>query len=55
MCGFCNLWMCVCVYGFCNVWVCVCVGFGNLCTSVYFVLFIVLFMYIYLFFLFVLV
>ena len=30
MCGFCNVWMCVCVgvcmYGFCNVWMCVCVG-----------------------------
>jgi hypothetical protein len=31
MCGFCNVWVCVCVgfvmCGFCNVWVCVCVGF----------------------------
>ena len=27
MCGFCNVWVCVCV-GFCNVWVCVCVGFA---------------------------
>ena len=37
MCGFCDVWvsvcvgfvMCGCVYvcGFCNVWVCVCVGF----------------------------
>ena len=32
-CGFCNVWVCVCVcvgfvmYGFCKVWVCVCVGF----------------------------
>jgi hypothetical protein len=30
MCGFCNVWVCVCVLsvmcGFCNVWVCVCVG-----------------------------
>ena len=31
MCGFCDVWVCVCVgvcmCGFCNVWVCVCVGF----------------------------
>jgi hypothetical protein len=43
MCGFCNVWVCVCMgfvmcgcvllcvgvcmYGYCNVWVCVCVGF----------------------------
>ena len=37
MCGFCNVWVCVCVgfvmygcgcmCGFCNVWVCVCAGF----------------------------
>jgi len=33
MCGFCNVWLCVCMCGFCNmwvcvyVWVCVCVGF----------------------------
>ena len=36
MCGFCNVWVCVCVgfvmcgcrmCGFCNLWVCVCVGF----------------------------
>jgi len=38
MCGYCNVFVCVCVYvgvfnvcvcmcGFCNVWVCVCVGF----------------------------
>ena len=37
MCGFCNVWVCVCVgfvmcgcvcmCGFYNVWVCVCVGF----------------------------
>jgi hypothetical protein len=41
MCGFCNVWVCVCVgfvmcgcmcvlvcmCGFCNVWVCVCVCF----------------------------
>jgi hypothetical protein len=36
MCGFCNVWVCVCVgfvmcgcvciYGFCNVWVCVYMG-----------------------------
>ena len=29
-CGFCNVWVCVCVgfvmCGFCDVWVCVCVG-----------------------------
>ena len=24
MCGFCNVWVCVCV-GVCNVWVCVCI------------------------------
>ena len=44
MCGFCNVWvfvcvgfvMCgfVCVCGFCNVWVCVCVGFV-MCGCVY--------------------
>jgi hypothetical protein len=39
MCGFCNVWVCVCV-GFCNVWVCVCVGFvmyvsfGNMLTCI---------------------
>jgi len=31
MCGFGNVWLCVCVgvcmCEFCNVWVCVCVGF----------------------------
>jgi len=21
MCGFCNVWVCVCMCGFCNVWV----------------------------------
>jgi len=26
MCGFCNVWVCLCV-DFCNEWVCVCVGF----------------------------
>ena len=38
MCGFCNLWLCVCVgfviCGFCNVRVCVCVGFV-MCGGVY--------------------
>jgi len=44
MCGFCNVWVCVCVgfvicvgvglCGFCNVWVCVCVGFV-MCGCVY--------------------
>jgi len=47
MCGFCNVWVCVCVdfvmcgcvfkCGFCNVWVCVCVGFvmcGCVCMCV---------------------
>ena len=48
MCGFCNVWVCVCVgfailvcgcvcmYGFCNtcMWVCVCVGFV-MCGCVY--------------------
>jgi len=37
MCGFCNVWMCVCV----GVWVFVCVGFvmcgcfGNMCACIY--------------------
>jgi len=51
MCGFCNVWVCVCVgfvmCGCVYVWVCVCVGFvmcryfGNMCTRIYcvFVLF----------------
>jgi len=48
MCGFCDVWVCVCVgfvmcffvcvgfvmCGFCNVWVCVCVGFV-ICGFVY--------------------
>jgi len=34
MCGFCNVWVSVCMYGFCNVWVCVCVGFV-MCGCVY--------------------
>ena len=43
MCGFCNVWVCVCVSfvmcglcvcGFFNVWVCVCVGFV-MCGCVY--------------------
>ena len=50
MCGFCNVWVCVCVgfvmcrccdnsvgvcmCGFCNMWVCVCVGFV-MCGCVY--------------------
>ena len=44
MCGFCNVWICVCVgfvmcgcvcmCGFCNVWVCVCVDFVT-CGCVY--------------------
>jgi len=42
MCGFCNVWlcvcvgflMCVCICGFCNVWVCVCLGFV-MCGSVF--------------------
>ena len=41
MCGFCNVWVCVCVgfvmCGFCYVWVCVCVGFvmcGGVCVCV---------------------
>jgi len=44
MCGFCNVWVCVCVgivmcvcvcmCGFCNVWVRVCVGIV-MCGSVY--------------------
>ena len=49
MCGFCNVWFCVCVAlcmcGFCNVWVFVCVGFvmcgcfGNMRTCIYCVLY----------------
>ena len=44
MCGFCDVWVCVCVgfvmcecvcmCGFFNVWVCVCVGFV-MCECVY--------------------
>ena len=44
VCGFCNVWLCVCVgfvmcgcvcvCGFCNVWVCVCMGFV-MCVCVY--------------------
>ena len=42
MCGFCNVWVCVCVgfvmyvcmYEFCNVWLCVSVGFV-MCGCVY--------------------
>jgi len=37
-CGFCNVWVCVCVgvfkRGFCNFWLCVCVGFV-MCVCVY--------------------
>ena len=36
MCGFCNVWVCLCVdfvvCGFCNVWVCVC---GSVLTTVW--------------------
>ena len=38
MCGFCNVWVCVCLgfvtCGFCNVWVFIFVGFVN-CMCVY--------------------
>jgi len=43
MCGFCNVWVCVCVcilmcgicmFEFCNVWMYVCVGFV-MCVCVY--------------------
>jgi len=34
MCGFCNVWVGVCMCGFCNVWV-----FGNMCTCIYCVLY----------------
>ena len=48
VCGFCDVWVCVCVgfvmcgcvyvrvcmCGFCDVWVCVCVGFV-MCGCVY--------------------
>jgi len=38
MCGFCNVWVCVCVgyemCGFCNVSLCVCAGF-LMCGCVY--------------------
>ena len=43
VCGFCNVWVCVCVgfvlcvcvcvCGFCNVWGCVCVGLCVLSTT----------------------
>jgi hypothetical protein len=43
VCGFCNVWVCVCVgfvmcgcvcvCGFFNVWVCVRVGFYNVCVT----------------------
>ena len=37
MCGFCNVWVCVCVCmcGFCNVWLCVCVGVLLICVLVF--------------------
>ena len=52
MCGFCNVWVCVCVggccmYGFCNVWVCVCVGVLIICVLVFTVFLYCLFIYIY--------
>jgi len=51
MCGFCNVWVCVCVgcvmCGFCNVWVCVCVGVLVVCVLVFTVFCIVSFMCIY--------
>jgi len=38
MCGYCNVWMCVCVgmcmYGFFNLWLCVC-GFCDVWVCVY--------------------
>jgi len=49
----------VCICEFCNVWVCVCVGFvmcgcfGNVCSCIYFLCYIVSFMYIYSFYAFV--
>ena len=49
VCGFCNVWVCVCVgvcmCGFCNVWVCVRVLV--ICLLVFIVLCIVSFMLIY--------
>jgi hypothetical protein len=48
MCG-------VCMCGFCNVWVCVCVGFvmcgcfGNMCSCIYCVLYCFVYVYLFLF------
>jgi hypothetical protein len=63
MCGFCNVWVCVCVgfgiyvcvCGFCNVWVCVCVGVLVICVLVFTLfcivcsVFLYCFVYVYLF------
>ena len=56
MCGFCDVWVCVCV-GFvmcgceyvrvCDVWVSVCVGVSVICVLVFTVFCIVSFMYTY--------
>jgi len=59
MCGFCNVWVCVCVgfvmcvcvlmCRFCNVWVCVSVGVLVMCVLVFIVFCIVCTMYFVLF------
>ena len=35
MCGFCKVWLCVCVFCFCKVLVFVCVDFVNLCVCMW--------------------
>ena len=39
MCGFCNVWVCVCLgFVMCGcVRVCMCECFGNICTCIYYV------------------
>ena len=59
MCGFCNVWVCVCVgfvmcgcvyvCVFCNVWVCVCVGVLVICVLVFSVFCIVCTVFLYCF------
>jgi hypothetical protein len=48
MCGFCNVWVCVCV-GFV-----LCVSFGNMCTCIYCILYCFVYVYVFLLVLFVL-
>jgi len=54
MCGFCNVWMCVCVgFVMCGC-VCMCGCFGNKYTRIYCVLYRFVYVYLFLFVLFVL-